>query len=41
MGKQAQKKKVKLRMTQLLAIILAALMVVGAIATIIVYLTLA
>ncbi|MGM9646404.1 MAG: hypothetical protein ACI3XS_06930 [Eubacteriales bacterium] len=41
MGKQTQKKKVKLRMTQLLAIILAALMVVGAIATIIVYLTLA
>ena len=41
MGKQTQKKKVKLRLTQLLAIILAALMVVGAIATIIVYLTLA
>ena len=40
MGKQTQKKKVKLSMTQLLAIILAALMCVGAIATIIVYLTL-
>ena len=38
MGKQTQKKKAKLRMTQLLSIILAALMVVGALATIIVYL---
>lgn len=38
MGKQTQKKKVKLRMTQLLAIILAALMFAGGIAAIIVYL---